>query len=211
MFQMPGAFAEFERAIIRERVLAGMARARAKGTKSGNPIGRPPVHPARRAPSVRPTKPARPASRCRTVRCWCRDRSPLRRLTGARFEARWRLGQLLQVREGAFGPGRGKKMSQAGTSFRAYLKEIGLNKSRAHEAQRASRTHPPRRSGHPSRAACGHPRCPGGSNLGRGDRRRRGRGVGARMQFDQLRRLIHRLTTRNGSALHRILIARDPR
>ena len=49
MFQMPGAFAEFERAIIRERVLAGMARARAKGTKSGNPIGRPPVHPARRA------------------------------------------------------------------------------------------------------------------------------------------------------------------
>jgi DNA invertase Pin-like site-specific DNA recombinase len=47
MFQMPGTFAEFERAIIRERVLAGMARA--KGTKSGNPIGRPPVHPARRA------------------------------------------------------------------------------------------------------------------------------------------------------------------
>ena len=33
----------------RERVLAGMARARAKGTKSGKPIGRPAIHPARRA------------------------------------------------------------------------------------------------------------------------------------------------------------------
>ena len=48
MFQMLGVFAEFERAIIRERVVAGMARARAKGTKSGKPIGRP-AHPARRA------------------------------------------------------------------------------------------------------------------------------------------------------------------
>ena len=38
MFQMLGVFAEFERAIIRERVPAGMARARAKGTKSGKPI-----------------------------------------------------------------------------------------------------------------------------------------------------------------------------
>jgi len=42
-------FAEFERAIIRERVLAGMARAKVKGTKSGKPIGRPAIHPARRA------------------------------------------------------------------------------------------------------------------------------------------------------------------
>jgi len=49
MFQMLGVFAEFERAIIRERVPAGMARARAKGTKSGKPIGRPAIHPARRA------------------------------------------------------------------------------------------------------------------------------------------------------------------
>jgi len=103
-------------------------------------------------------------------------------------------------------------MSQAGTSFRAYLKEIGLNKSRAHEAQRASRTHPPQGvpAIHPARRAAIRA-AREASNLGRGDRRRRGRGVGARMQFDQLRRLIHRLTTRNGSALHRILIARDPR
>jgi DNA invertase Pin-like site-specific DNA recombinase len=45
MFQMCGAFAEFEREMIRERVSAGMARAKAKGTKSGRAIGRPPVKP----------------------------------------------------------------------------------------------------------------------------------------------------------------------
>jgi DNA invertase Pin-like site-specific DNA recombinase len=41
MFGMLSVFAEFERAIIRERIAAGMARAKAKGTKSGKPIGRP--------------------------------------------------------------------------------------------------------------------------------------------------------------------------
>lgn len=35
MFQMLGVFAEFERGIIRERVNAGLARARAKGIKLG--------------------------------------------------------------------------------------------------------------------------------------------------------------------------------
>jgi DNA invertase Pin-like site-specific DNA recombinase len=40
-FQMVGVFAEFERAIIVERVNAGIARAKASGTKSGRPIGRP--------------------------------------------------------------------------------------------------------------------------------------------------------------------------
>src|ERR1700752_810097 len=40
LFQMLGVFAEFERAIIQERVHAGLARAREKGTKSGKPIGR---------------------------------------------------------------------------------------------------------------------------------------------------------------------------
>jgi DNA invertase Pin-like site-specific DNA recombinase len=40
-FQMLGVFAEFERAIIVERVNAGIARAKAEGTKSGKPIGRP--------------------------------------------------------------------------------------------------------------------------------------------------------------------------
>jgi DNA invertase Pin-like site-specific DNA recombinase len=42
MFQMLGVFAEFERGIIRERVNAGLARARAKGTK----LGRRPVEPS---------------------------------------------------------------------------------------------------------------------------------------------------------------------
>jgi len=41
MFQMLGVFAEFERAMIQERVRAGLARAKEKGTKSGRPIGRP--------------------------------------------------------------------------------------------------------------------------------------------------------------------------
>lgn len=43
LFQMMGVFAEFERAMIRERVNAGLARAKASGTKSGKPIGRPRV------------------------------------------------------------------------------------------------------------------------------------------------------------------------
>ena len=41
LFGMMGVFAEFERGMIQERVRAGLARAKAKGTKSGNPIGRP--------------------------------------------------------------------------------------------------------------------------------------------------------------------------
>jgi DNA invertase Pin-like site-specific DNA recombinase len=43
MFGMMGVFAEFERGMIQERVRSGLARARASGTKSGNPIGRPTV------------------------------------------------------------------------------------------------------------------------------------------------------------------------
>jgi hypothetical protein len=46
MFQMLGVFAEFERAIIRERVVAGMARAKAKGTMSGKPTDRSAGHPS---------------------------------------------------------------------------------------------------------------------------------------------------------------------
>lgn len=43
MFQMLGVFAEFERSMIVERVRSGLAKAKAHGTKSGAPIGRPPV------------------------------------------------------------------------------------------------------------------------------------------------------------------------
>jgi DNA invertase Pin-like site-specific DNA recombinase len=42
MFHMLGVFAEFERGMIRERVNAGLARAKARGTK----LGRRPVRPA---------------------------------------------------------------------------------------------------------------------------------------------------------------------
>jgi DNA invertase Pin-like site-specific DNA recombinase len=52
MFQMLGVFAEFEAAMIRERVRAGVARAKRKGTKSGRPIGRPKLDDKREA-SVR--------------------------------------------------------------------------------------------------------------------------------------------------------------
>ena len=51
-----------------------------------------------------------------------------------RFEARWRLGQLLakiERRAGRF------NLSRTETnSFRAYLKQLGLDKSRANECQR---------------------------------------------------------------------------
>jgi DNA invertase Pin-like site-specific DNA recombinase len=37
MFQMMGVFAEFERAMIRDRVMSGLARARAQGVRLGRP------------------------------------------------------------------------------------------------------------------------------------------------------------------------------
>ena len=37
MFQMMGVFAEFERSMIHERVMVGLARARAEGTQLGRP------------------------------------------------------------------------------------------------------------------------------------------------------------------------------
>jgi DNA invertase Pin-like site-specific DNA recombinase len=41
MFTIVGAMAELERNVIRERILAGLEHARVRGTKSGQPIGRP--------------------------------------------------------------------------------------------------------------------------------------------------------------------------
>ncbi len=43
MFGMLGVFAEFEREMIAERVRAGIENAKAKGTRSGKPFGRPRV------------------------------------------------------------------------------------------------------------------------------------------------------------------------
>jgi DNA invertase Pin-like site-specific DNA recombinase len=45
LFQMLGVFAEFERSIITERTIAGIARARKCGTRSGKAIGRPKIEP----------------------------------------------------------------------------------------------------------------------------------------------------------------------
>jgi DNA invertase Pin-like site-specific DNA recombinase len=44
LFHVLAAIAEFERDLIRERVIAGLRRAQAKGTKSGRAIGRPRRH-----------------------------------------------------------------------------------------------------------------------------------------------------------------------
>lgn len=52
MFQMLGVFSEFERAMIVERVRSGLAKAKAKGTRSGKPIGRPRV-PKRKREQIR--------------------------------------------------------------------------------------------------------------------------------------------------------------
>lgn len=41
MFQMIGMFAEFEKAMIKERVISGIARSKVSGTKSGKAHGRP--------------------------------------------------------------------------------------------------------------------------------------------------------------------------
>lgn len=44
LFTVLGAIAEFERDLIRDRVMAGLERARRRGTKSGRAIGRPRVN-----------------------------------------------------------------------------------------------------------------------------------------------------------------------
>ena len=45
MFQMMGVFAEFERAMIQERIRAGLARAKDEGTTLGRPRSMPPPNP----------------------------------------------------------------------------------------------------------------------------------------------------------------------
>jgi DNA invertase Pin-like site-specific DNA recombinase len=46
---MLGVFAEFARALIRERIRAGIAKVRANGTRSGRPFGRPTIDHDRRS------------------------------------------------------------------------------------------------------------------------------------------------------------------
>jgi N6-adenosine-specific RNA methylase IME4 len=62
-----------------------------------------------------------------------RNTEALRPANEVRFEARWKLGQLLAKMERQVG--RPQKSSQAGT-IKAYLKEIGLDKNRANECER---------------------------------------------------------------------------
>jgi len=60
MFQILGVFAEWERSMIRERVLSGMRRAKAQGKR----IGRPPMDPAKREAIVAALQaPGRPGVR----------------------------------------------------------------------------------------------------------------------------------------------------
>ena len=54
MFQMMGVFAEFERAMIQERVRAGLARARDEGKR----LGRPPIAPELQKRSSMPVRAA---------------------------------------------------------------------------------------------------------------------------------------------------------
>ena len=56
LFQMMGVFAEFERAMIRERVKSGLERAKAQGKI----LGRPPIDPARKRQSLTICVKARP-------------------------------------------------------------------------------------------------------------------------------------------------------
>jgi hypothetical protein len=67
LLQMLGVFAEFERSIIQERIAAGIARARAKGTRSGKAFGQPKKLSAEREAAVR-AAPAAGAGIRRTAR-----------------------------------------------------------------------------------------------------------------------------------------------
>ncbi len=57
MFQMMGVFAEFERAMIQERVRAGLARAKAEGKQLGRPKVAPETEDAIRAALRRKDRP----------------------------------------------------------------------------------------------------------------------------------------------------------
>ena len=55
MFGMLSVFSEFERALIKERIASGLARAREHGTKSGKPFGRPAIPAKTRDAILAPT------------------------------------------------------------------------------------------------------------------------------------------------------------
>ena len=67
MFQMMGVFAEFERAMIQERVRAGLARAKAEGKRLGRPKVDPEIEDAIRK-ALRRAAPPSPAMNSRRRR-----------------------------------------------------------------------------------------------------------------------------------------------
>jgi hypothetical protein len=80
----------------------------------------------------------------------------LRPANELRFEARWKLGQLLAKVERDREGGRPSENRPGSGQFRAYLREIGLNKNRANECERAAGG-----TYVPSRDTGSKPRCPG--------------------------------------------------
>ena len=74
MYQMLGVFAEFERAIIRERVMAGLARAKAEGTRLGRPATSRMTQP-RSERSAPPAPQARASAPLRASTAWVSGRS----------------------------------------------------------------------------------------------------------------------------------------
>jgi hypothetical protein len=73
LFQITGAFAEFERSMIRQRINAGLARARAQGKR----LGRPRLAADKGGPGPAPFRPRSRNSRsCRSPATRCRARSP---------------------------------------------------------------------------------------------------------------------------------------
>jgi N6-adenosine-specific RNA methylase IME4 len=64
------------------------------------------------------------------------DKNKIRPYVEEKMRARWKLGLLLSRMERGKAPGKGKMLSQPGTSFRVYLKQLGLDKNRAQDAQR---------------------------------------------------------------------------
>ena len=81
MFQMMGVFAEFERSMIRERVMAGLARAREEGTK----LGRRPIE-------------ATDAEKAAAVRAMLAKGTGIRRIAG---ELKVGVGTVIRIRDDA--------------------------------------------------------------------------------------------------------------
>jgi DNA invertase Pin-like site-specific DNA recombinase len=110
MFQMLGVFAEFERGIIRERVNAGLARARAKGTKLGR----------RRGPAVRGSTDTRAPGRRHghpKDRSDGRSRHVRGATRGAELEQRHEQGDLVLMDGLTIENRRSKRLSHASASF----------------------------------------------------------------------------------------------